>query len=77
MREAQASVRDQRQRLAELAGRLHALSPLAILDRGFALVQVDSAVVRSAGDVSVGQRIDIRVAHGQIRAVVEKTTDEG
>ncbi len=76
MREGQANVREQRKRPAELGARLNALSPLAILERGFALVQADGAVVRDAKAVQTGQRIDIRLARGQIRAVVETSTDE-
>jgi exodeoxyribonuclease VII large subunit len=76
IREAQTSMREQRKRLAQLAGRLNALSPLAILDRGFALVQKDNVVVRDAQAVRAGDRIDIRVARGQIRAVVETSADE-
>jgi exodeoxyribonuclease VII large subunit len=62
-----------RARLAEVAARLHALSPLAVLDRGFALVRKPGGpVVRDARDVAVGDHLDIRVARGQIQARVER-----
>jgi exodeoxyribonuclease VII large subunit len=48
-----------------------ALSPLATLERGYAIVQrQDSgAVVRSAGQVSAGDGLTIRVADGEFGAV--------
>ncbi len=64
---------------AERMGRaLEMLSPLAILERGYALV-FDGAgqLVKNAAQVKVGEEISARVARGQIRATVEKTTTAG
>jgi exodeoxyribonuclease VII large subunit len=59
-----------------LAGRaLNTISPLATLDRGFAIVTraTDGALVTDASSVSVGDEIDARVARGKVRARVTGT----
>ncbi len=62
-----------RLRLATLAGRLDALSPLAILARGYAVVRRadDGRVVTDAAQVAPGDALDIRVAQGDVAARVE------
>ena len=62
-----------RARLEQLTGRLGALSPVAILERGYAVV-FDSAgkILKDAAQVQVGDEISARLAHGQIRATVKK-----
>jgi exodeoxyribonuclease VII large subunit len=61
-----------RSRLAVLAGRLEAMSPLAVLARGYALVETDAGdIVRRAADVDVGTRLAIRLAEGKIGVRVE------
>ena len=62
-----------RGRLAELSGRLEALSPLAVLSRGYAIVhrRQDGAIVRRAEDLEVGERIAVRVAEAELDAVVQ------
>ena len=55
-------------------GKLEALSPMRVLERGFSLTQrADGRVVTSAGDVSPGERITVRVHDGGIDATVEGT----
>ncbi|MFV1959409.1 MAG: exodeoxyribonuclease VII large subunit, partial [Planctomycetota bacterium] len=65
---APATARDlarRRQRLDALGGRLCALSPLAVLARGYSLTLDEGGhVVRRAGDVAVGARIQTRLADG-------------
>ena len=61
-------------RLAGLAGRLDSLSPLAVLGRGYALVQRDGEVVRSPADVAVGDALRIRLAAGEIEAEARSGT---
>lgn len=72
-----ARVEDAHHELAVLAGRLEALSPLAVLSRGYAIA-LDArgrAVVR-ARDVRVGETLEIRVEHGTIAARVERVEEE-
>jgi exodeoxyribonuclease VII large subunit len=56
--------------------RLHSLSPLAILDRGYGILEMlpQRQVIRDAGQVSVGEKILARVARGQLRCTVEEVT---
>ena len=58
-----------------LAAGLQAVSPLATLQRGYAIVTdaKTGAVVRDAGVVSKNDRIEARLAHGSLQAVVDKT----
>jgi exodeoxyribonuclease VII large subunit len=68
-----ASAERGRSRLAELAGRLDSLSPLGVLDRGYALVRRarDGEIPRTADQVERGERLAIRLAEAQLEAVVE------
>ncbi|MBN1609177.1 MAG: exodeoxyribonuclease VII large subunit [Polyangiaceae bacterium] len=63
--------------LADRASRLEALSPLAVLARGYALVTDEAGrAVRRATDVAPGDRLEVRVARGRLRArVVEAKED--
>lgn len=55
-----------------LDARLHSLSPLAVLDRGYALVlDEQGALVRSAAQVAHGDRVTTRLADGTFTSRVE------
>jgi len=70
-------------RLAQAAGRfttasrtLHAVSPLATIDRGFAVVtRPDGSLVSDADAVAVGEEITARLAHGKLKARVTGKED--
>jgi exodeoxyribonuclease VII large subunit len=67
------------QRLALAARTLDAVSPLATLGRGFAVVKrlEDGALLRDAADAPAGTRIEARLARGRLRATVsEQLKDE-
>jgi len=58
-----------------LAARLHALSPLAVLERGYALVlDRDGNVVRSAAQLAVGDMLTTRLADGDFGSRVERVS---
>jgi exodeoxyribonuclease VII large subunit len=62
-----------RGRIDQLTGQLEALSPLAILDRGYALVFDSSgALLKDAARVKVGDEISARLAKGSVTATVKK-----
>jgi exodeoxyribonuclease VII large subunit len=62
-----------RERLSPLVRTLNAVSPLATLDRGYAIVsRVSGGIVRSAAEVEPGTLIEARLALGKIRAKVEE-----
>ena len=65
-------VEDARSRLGLAATSLGALSPLAVLDRGYALVEDESGnLLRDAESASVGDSIRVRLARGRLEARVE------
>jgi exodeoxyribonuclease VII large subunit len=58
--------------LSALDARLHSLSPLAVLDRGYALVfSVDGALVRSTSQIASGDNLVTRLADGEVSSRVE------
>jgi exodeoxyribonuclease VII large subunit len=64
----------QRSQVEQLSARLEGLSPLAILDRGYALVFDSSGrLLKDAGQVETGDEISARLAKGNIIATVKKT----
>jgi exodeoxyribonuclease VII large subunit len=66
----------QRAQMAGLRSRLQALNPLAVLERGFAVVsRPDGSLVRSVSQVKVGAEIQVQVADGKFSADV--TQGEG
>jgi exodeoxyribonuclease VII large subunit len=71
------SLEMRRARLVAIAGRLDALSPLAVLNRGFGLVRTaEGRIVRSIAGLREGERLETRVADGTIIATVEVTRPE-
>ena len=59
--------------LEQLSGQLNALSPLAILDRGYALVFDGSGqLLKDASRVKVGDEISARLGKGTVTATVKK-----
>jgi exodeoxyribonuclease VII large subunit len=64
-------------RLERMGRALEALSPLAILARGYALVFDEAGqLVKDAARLTPGDPIKARVAQGEIRAVVTKSTPD-
>lgn len=63
-----------RQHFVRLGQALHAFSPLATLDRGYAIVRrmPNGAVVRDAQAIAPGERIEAQLARGVLECVVER-----
>lgn len=71
-RALEAVLRVAKMRLAGGAERLNALSPLAVLERGYAIARRTSgAVVRSAAEVTVGEVLELTFRDGRARVRVE------
>ncbi len=69
----QRSKDDLDHRLARVRG----LSPLATLQRGYAVLQsADGQVITNANDVSPGDRVEARLAVGRLTATVDETHDD-
>ncbi len=64
-------------RLGLAAASLDALSPLAVLHRGYAMaMKQDGTILRDAGSVSRGDSIRVKLARGTLDARVEGSEDE-
>lgn len=62
-----------RSRLERLAGQLEALSPLAILERGYALVfDASGNLVKDTRQIQVATSLRTRLAHGEFTSEVKK-----
>lgn len=71
-------IRETRQILKTLDARIRALSPAAVLARGFAMITDEKgAVVRNARRVDPGARLTARLAKGKLGVRVEKILAEG
>ena len=64
-------------RLALASGRLNAYSPLASLERGYAIcLKPDGVLVKSVGQVEAGERVEVRVSDGEIDCQVLESRQE-
>ena len=73
------AIADAQHRLQLAARGLHAVSPLATLDRGYAIV-TDAATGKAltrASEVKQGNDIRARLAHGELLAKITGVVDDG
>ena len=70
-----AIVDGRRGELGRLGAQIAALSPLAVLDRGYAMVRDGDAMVRDAAQVAVGDRLRVRLARGALDVRVDGKRD--
>lgn len=59
-----------------LSSRLDALSPLSVLERGYAVAHVEGKTVRGVEDVDVGDALRVRVLDGEISSLVEDVLED-
>jgi exodeoxyribonuclease VII large subunit len=70
-------LKQQRARLGNLSRALDAVSPLATLGRGYAIVQTDDGkVVRKAKEVKIGEHLNTRLGSGQLDCRVEAIRED-
>lgn len=70
---ARARLEDARSRFAVAVAALDAMSPLAVLGRGYALALDERGkILRSSRTVSVGERVRVRLSEGALRCRVEE-----
>jgi exodeoxyribonuclease VII large subunit len=58
--------------LDQLSAKLSQLSPLLVLDRGYAIVSGNSGIVKQPADAPPGSHIHVRVAKGEFDATVKR-----
>jgi exodeoxyribonuclease VII large subunit len=74
---AERALRSRRDRVAGTAATLHALSPLAVLSRGYAVpLSPAGKLLRKVDDFAPGAPFGLRVADGIVRARVEDSAEE-
>jgi exodeoxyribonuclease VII large subunit len=71
-----AQLQRKRSRFELSVGKINALSPLSILNRGFALCRDSKdAIIKNAANVSPGDNIRVTLALGELNCRVEKVTN--
>ena len=67
-----------KQRFIKLGASLDAMSPLRVLSRGYAVAVNDRGeTIKSVHQVSIGERLELRVSDGRIGTVVSSAAAEG
>ena len=67
-----------KQRFIKLGASLDAMSPLRVLSRGYAVAVNDRGeTIKSVHQVSIGERLELRVSDGRIGTVVSSAAPEG
>jgi len=70
---ARTWLQNRRSRLELQVGRIHALSPLAILERGYAICRNEQgAILREAAKAVCGDRVEVMLARGRLGCRVEQ-----
>jgi exodeoxyribonuclease VII large subunit len=69
MRSRMTQAQAQQQLLQEKAS---SLDPAAVLQRGYAVLRAEGAIVRDAQDLTVGQTVEIQLGQGKVRSVVQE-----
>ena len=67
-----------RRSLQEAVGAIHALSPLAILARGYSITRrwPDLTILRAASDAALGETVHVRLASGELLCEVRRTGEK-
>jgi len=83
----QGDLKDRRAGFREACGKLNALNPLSILDRGYSILQTERGeLLKDASSVAVGDRISARLSRGwlhcsvdevEVRATAADSSDKG
>ncbi len=78
IRSKASELTDDRERAITTAvARLDALSPLAVLTRGYSITQNSSGeIIRNVHQTDVGERIKVRVANGRLSAEVKELVED-
>lgn len=63
-------VKTGRVRLAELSAGLHAMSPLKVLSRGYAIARGESGVVASVAQAEPGEKLEVMLADGVLHCQI-------
>ncbi|MFT4060104.1 MAG: exodeoxyribonuclease VII large subunit [Legionella sp.] len=73
VQQMQHKLHDLKYQLRTQLSTLHAVSPLATLDRGYAIATQNGKVLFSNKQVAVGEQIEVRLAQGKLACEVKQT----
>jgi exodeoxyribonuclease VII large subunit len=76
VRSAPLAVRRRRERLAGLSARLGDLSPLTVLERGYAVARKrpEMTPLKSSSEITKGNRLNLLLAQGELEVTVDEVT---
>ena len=68
------ALKDLRMDLSLAQEKVKSMSPVAVLERGYSITRKlpEGGVVRSVGEVNVGDEVSVRLAEGEMECRVEK-----
>ncbi len=72
LRSIETRLARRRSRLEQLAAQLAQLSPLRILERGYAIVSNEAGIVKDSAEAPAGSAVHVRLARGELDAVVKE-----
>jgi exodeoxyribonuclease VII large subunit len=70
---AQVTLSRAERRLATVSGKLDAMSPLKVLSRGYSIAYKGESVIKSTADVTLGDKLSVRLSDGSVTCTVEDT----
>ena len=72
-----AAIAEKQKAFTALASSLDAMSPLKVLGRGYAMARNEGGrVLKSSGEVAIGDRVHVTPGSGGITAVVDEIEEE-
>jgi exodeoxyribonuclease VII large subunit len=71
---SQLTQAQQRQQL--LQEKATSLDPVAVLQRGYAVMRAEGTIVRQAAAVTIGQTVEIQLGQGKVRSIVSEVLPE-
>ncbi len=77
VRQTVSFIRIEKERFEGTARNLNALSPLAILDRGYSICTHDGKAVKASSQVKKGDPVRVRLSKGELDCTVDKTLTAG
>lgn len=69
-------VGDKKERYIRYAALLDAMSPLAVIGRGYLIAQKEDHIIRSVKDTKIGEQIALRLIDGTLDCIVENIISE-
>jgi len=70
--EVENNIKDKNEKLTNMGAILHSLSPLATLDRGYSIVQIEGKVINSTSEIRVKDNIEVVLKDGNIECYIDK-----